>query len=181
MYFPRKINYFRVNSKILELFYKSFLESLISFALTCWGGNVRMNNKEKINQIIKKANKIISRTSHSPSNLCDFDSLYHVNCQRKILSILKDQSHPLSGEILFSSRSGRPLAIKCNKNRYTHFFLPHALKGLDRRALKTAQSLLRSLEITLWSMHGWRQCRSSVGTHWPQCMSRLHSNDRRSF
>ena len=130
MYFLRKINYFRVNSKILELFYKSFLESLISFALTCWGGNVRMNNKERINQIIKKANKIISKTSHSPSNICDFDSLYHVNCQKKILSIIKDQSHPLSGEILFSSRSGRPLTIKSNKNRYKNSFLPHALKLL---------------------------------------------------
>ena len=48
MFFLRKLNYFHVDKTILELFYTSTIQSIISFCIIAWGGNVTAMNKQKI-------------------------------------------------------------------------------------------------------------------------------------
>ena len=62
LYFLRKLKYFHIDNTLLVLFYKSILQSIISFSLTCWGGNTKTNCKVKINNIVKKAEMICKTT-----------------------------------------------------------------------------------------------------------------------
>ena len=124
LHFLRRLKYFHIDNKLLVLFYQSILQSIICFSLTCWGGNTRHSSKEKINNIVKKAERICK------SIFPDFDCLYIMNCQRKILSIQKDMSHPLFDQILYSKRSKRPIPLKCKRERYRNSFMPTSIKLL---------------------------------------------------
>ena len=50
----------------------------------------------------------------------------------KVLCILKDKSHPLHNQIIFSERSGRPLSLRANRERYRSSFLPSAIRFLQK-------------------------------------------------
>ena len=39
LYFVRKLGQFKVDRTFSTLFYKPAIESLLSFCITCWGGN----------------------------------------------------------------------------------------------------------------------------------------------
>ena len=124
LYFLRKLKYFNVDNTLLKLFYKSIIESVISFSLVCWGGNAREINKGQINNVIKKAEKMCN------VSFPDFEYLLILNCQKKILSIKKDMSHPLFEHIKFSTRSNRPISIRCKRDRYKNSFLSASIRLL---------------------------------------------------
>ena len=125
MYFLRKLNSFNVDNTILQLFYSSALQSIFTFCLICWGGNIKVCDQEKIERMIKRASKISNFTFE------DFNTIYSKLCHKKVLNILKDKSHPLNTQIIFSERSGRPLSIRSNRERYTSSFLPSAVRLLQ--------------------------------------------------
>ena len=125
MYFLRKLKSFQVDNTILQLFYSSALQSIFTFCLICWGGNTKICDKDKIEKIIKRASRISNFTFE------DFNSIYSRLCNKKVLAILKDESHPLNKQIIFSERSGRPLSIRSNRERYTSSFLPSAVRLLQ--------------------------------------------------
>ena len=58
LYFMRKLNEFHIDHTIISLFYSSTMESIFSFCLIAWGGNITCNDENKINSIIKKVQKI---------------------------------------------------------------------------------------------------------------------------
>ena len=39
LYFVRKLGQFNVDRTLISLFYQSVIESILSFCITCWGGN----------------------------------------------------------------------------------------------------------------------------------------------
>ena len=125
MYFLRKLNSFNVDNTILQLFYSSALQSIFTFCLICWGGNIKVCDQEKIEKLIKRASKISNFTFE------DFNTIYSKLCHKKVLNILKDKSHPLNTQIIFSERSGRPLSIRSNRERDTSSFLPSAVRLLQ--------------------------------------------------
>ena len=82
LYFLRKLKSFHVDNVIMSLFYKATMESLVTFCITCWGGNARGKERERLDGLIKKAGKITRSTI--PSS----DELYLSNCSKKINSII---------------------------------------------------------------------------------------------
>jgi len=114
-----------VDNTILQLFFTSVLGSIFKFCIVCWGGNTRACDKERINRIIKRASKI------SNCNFESFDEIHVKLTTNKILCILKNESHPLHHQILFSERSGRPLSIRASRERYKTSFLPLAIRFLQ--------------------------------------------------
>ena len=125
MFFLRKLVYFNVDSTLLCLFYRSVVESLLTFCLTAWGGNTRIKDKEKINRLIRKASKLSSYDFHY------LNELYHISCSRKINTISQDSQHPMHSQIKRSARSNRPLLLLCNKEKYKRSFLPSSIKLLS--------------------------------------------------
>uniref|UniRef100_A0A8C6NVM8 Reverse transcriptase domain-containing protein n=1 Tax=Nothobranchius furzeri TaxID=105023 RepID=A0A8C6NVM8_NOTFU len=50
----RTLRSFNVCSKMLQIFYKSVVESVISSAIICWGSTIRSRDLKRINSLIKK-------------------------------------------------------------------------------------------------------------------------------
>ena len=48
LYLLRKLNYFSVDQNILTLFYKSFIESVLSFSFMCWFHSLRVKNRNSL-------------------------------------------------------------------------------------------------------------------------------------
>ena len=118
LYFLRTLISFHVDKTLLCIFYKAIVESVICFALTCWGGNSNKFQTNKIDVIIHKCNRLCQVNDLFTS----FYFLFLCKCRSKIISILKDNTHPLSSLVGFSERSGKLLVINCRLKRYRKFF-----------------------------------------------------------
>ena len=122
MHFVRKLNFFKIDKTLISLFYRSIINSVISFCICAWGGNTAQRDICKIDRVTRQARKITNEDQ------CDFKELFEKACINKITRILKDTSHPFHNQILFSSRSNRVLLIRSRKERFKNSFLPLAIK-----------------------------------------------------
>ena len=52
LYFVRKLGQFKVGRTIITLFYKSVIESVLSFCITCWGGNSLKGDRIIVDRIM---------------------------------------------------------------------------------------------------------------------------------
>jgi len=59
LYFLRKLNVFNVDKTMMCLFYKSFIESVFTFSIIAWYGNLNFRGKNHQNNIVKVAGKVI--------------------------------------------------------------------------------------------------------------------------
>ena len=48
MFFHRKLNYFKIDSCRLQMFYKTLLQSVLSFGLVCAFGNMYIQDQKKL-------------------------------------------------------------------------------------------------------------------------------------
>ena len=95
----RKLNTFHVDNTLLILFFNSCIQSIYSFCIVSWGGNCAVKEKNKINAVIKRSEKIIKT-----KQLSRFDELFHDSCVKKLASIIKDATlttHPVFNYIIF--------------------------------------------------------------------------------
>ena len=122
MHFVRKLNFFKIDKTLISLFYRSIINSVISFCICAWGGNTAQRDISKIDRVTRQARKITNEDQF------DFKELFQKACVNKITKILKDTSHPLHNQIIFSSRSNRVLLIRSRKERFKNSFLPLAVK-----------------------------------------------------
>ena len=58
LYFLRKLRSFKVNPEILLLFYRATIESIITYGINCWGSLIMTKDKERINRLIRKSEKL---------------------------------------------------------------------------------------------------------------------------
>ena len=58
LYFVRKLGQFKVDRILIALFYKSVIESVLSFCITCWGGNSSKGDRINVDRIIKISDRI---------------------------------------------------------------------------------------------------------------------------
>ena len=98
------------------------MESIVLFCITCWGGNIKNQDKEKIDRVIKKASKV------SSIEFMNFDALHTSTCVKKLKIIMEDPSHPLAIQVVKSVRSGRIVHLKCNRERYRKSFMPNSIR-----------------------------------------------------
>ena len=53
------MNTFNVNTKMMTLFYKSFIESVLSFSVIVWLGNLNLGERNKLGQFVSVAGKVM--------------------------------------------------------------------------------------------------------------------------
>ena len=58
--FVRNLGQFKVDRKLIALFYKSVIESVLSFCINCWGGNSSKGDRIKVDRIFKKNSQTMS-------------------------------------------------------------------------------------------------------------------------
>ena len=129
MYFLRKLNALKVTKSILNIFYSTTIQSIFTFGITCWGGNICEQDKKKINGIIKKASRICA------CELPTIEELYTTYCTKKAKRILSDNKHPLYSEYIRSERSTRLISKKTRTERYRKSFIPSSIRILQQTQL----------------------------------------------
>lgn len=125
LYFLRKLRSLNIASHILHIFYTATIQSVITFGITCWGGNMTEGDEAKLNRLIRKAGKITK---------CDLPllkELYESKTKEKGASILSNVKHPLHKEYITSSRSGRLLSKASRTERYRKSFVPSSIRLLQ--------------------------------------------------
>ena len=127
LFFLRKLNKFNVNKTLMALFYRSFIESILTFSMVCWYGNLNEKDKKRISKIVNICSKIIGDQQTSLSELFDKRVI------RKANSILNSKfEHPLECEFdpLPSGRRFRVPILKTNRSK--HFFINRVIGYLNR-------------------------------------------------
>ena len=89
MFFLRKLNSFHVDKTLLSLFYRSTIQSIISFCIIAWGGNISVLCKTKIDRCVKRAEKITCSSFDFVDDLITSLSL-------KKIKQIENSDHPLA-------------------------------------------------------------------------------------
>ncbi len=92
LFFLRKLKYFSVCSSMMSLFYKQFIESVLSFCIVAWFGNLNLSNKNRLGSLVKVACKIISVNQIGPTEI------FQNSVVKKAQVILCATDHPLHTE-----------------------------------------------------------------------------------
>ena len=130
LFYLRKLSSFYIDKTLLRLFYRAFIESVLSFALVSWFGNLSLQDKNSLNQIIKWAGRIIGEPQLTMA------ALYDTQLQRKASAIRNDCSHPLHGEFQLLRSGCRFVAPKGRTERYRSSFIPTAIVMLNSKATR---------------------------------------------
>lgn len=144
LYFLRQLKKFKVGKKIMVLFYRATIETILTFSVTVWFGRATVAQKNKLQNIAKTASRIIG-CEQPPIH-----DLYEKRLSNKASSIIADPSHP--GHNMFSLLpSGRRLRhVAARTARFRDSFYPAAV-----RAVSTNTAVLSVL-------HTKQQCEDSA-------------------
>ena len=88
----------------------------------CWGGNVSKSEKRRIDDIVRKAERVTGECQPS------VDSVYLDLLRGKLEMVWSDSSHPLHGQLRIPRGSGRLGLPYAGTNRHPASFLPQAIK-----------------------------------------------------
>lgn len=131
IYLLRKLNHFSVSQPILCTFYRSFIESLLTFSFICWFHNLSVRDKNSLNNIVKLSSKIIGVQAPSLNFLCNRQVV------RKARSIADMSDHILNYEFSLMPSGRRYLAPVRKTNRYSNSFIPVAIRLLNSEGSST--------------------------------------------
>ena len=127
LFLLRKLKSFDVSQHILQLVYRSLIESVLSFNIITWYGNVSGKNKVKLARVVNTASKLIGNNQNQLS------SIYKDALKRKSTQILYDPAHPLN-QAFQKLPSGRRLKVPlAKKNIFKKSFVPSAILILNAK------------------------------------------------
>ena len=84
-----KLQSFDVSQHILELAYRGLIESILSFNIVTWYGNVNSKNRTKLARTVNISTKLIVLENNQLSNI------YNEALTRKTVQIFHDEAHPV--------------------------------------------------------------------------------------
>ena len=110
--------------KLLELFYRATVESVLTFNGLCFHGCLKEQDKERLSKVTKTASKLIGQ------HVTDLQTLFEAKAVKRLRTILNDPTHPLCDVLLAqtSARSGRLISFRSRTNRFLRSFLPTAVR-----------------------------------------------------
>ena len=89
LYLLLKLRFIDVSRELLQIVYKSLVESVLTFNIVVWYGNLGVKRKAKLARIVGMAGKITGAKQDSLSDL------YLTAVERKTARILDDAKHRL--------------------------------------------------------------------------------------
>ena len=121
----RKMARFEVKSEILKIFYLSTICGVWRYCLICWGGNVNKTDRSRLDDIVKRAARVIGE------DLETVESVYQNLLRQKLDRVWEDTEHPLHDRLSGQQSlrgSGRLRLPYLNTNRHRDSFIPRAIK-----------------------------------------------------
>ena len=115
LYFMKKLKSFSVCSKLLELFYWSTAESVVTFNSLCYLGSLKEQDKARLSKITQTATRLIGRP------VPDLQAHFEAKAVKRLEAIHRDPIHPLA-------RSGRLISFRAKTSRFHSSFLPAAVR-----------------------------------------------------
>ncbi len=125
LFLLRKLRSFGVSEKVLETVYKSLIQSLLSFNISVWFGNLSVKNRNKLGRVVNLASKIIGNPQDQLAEL------YNVSVQKKAVAIVLDNLHPLHHHFETLPSGKRFRVPLCRKNMFKRSFIPNAISALN--------------------------------------------------
>ncbi|XP_076447935.1 uncharacterized protein LOC143284795 isoform X2 [Babylonia areolata] len=119
LFFMKKLKAFYVCPKLLELFYRTTVESILTNSL-CIFGAMKEHDKARLVRIPKTASRLIG------APVADLQTLFETKAVRRLWAI-HDKSHPLSEE-LGHQASARMQSVRTRTNRFYNSFEPTAIR-----------------------------------------------------
>ncbi len=112
--FLRQLKRFRVSRPAMIHFYRSTIESILTFSMLVWYGSTTSQDKTRLEKVVRRASKIIGCNS-----LPSLTSLYTTRLIRKANKIITDHSHPAHYlfNLLPSGRRYRSIKSKTSRFR----------------------------------------------------------------
>uniref|UniRef100_A0A8C7YJU6 Reverse transcriptase domain-containing protein n=1 Tax=Oryzias sinensis TaxID=183150 RepID=A0A8C7YJU6_9TELE len=125
LHFLRVLRKHNLDPSLLTTFYRTSIESLLTYCITVWYGSGTMADRERLQRVVKAAQRIIG------SPLPSLSDMYSSRCLSRAGKIIKDCSHPGSGlfDLLPSGR--RYSCIRSRTNRLKNSFFPKAITILN--------------------------------------------------
>ena len=105
-----------LDKTLMTLFYRSFVESVVTFSLICWYGSITVKQKNSLSKLIKLSSRITG------SNQKGLEELYQKQMLKRVDSILSNSSHPLQAEFQMLPSGSRFKLPRLKKN----YFVPTA-------------------------------------------------------
>ena len=104
----KKLKSFSVCPKLLELFYMSTVESVVTFNSLCHFGGLKEQDKARLSKITKTASRLIVRP------VPDLQAHFGAKAVKRLEAIHRDPTHPLCTELQAhtSVRSGRLISFR---------------------------------------------------------------------
>ena len=114
-----------LDSSLLVTFYRSTIESLLTYAVSVWHSSCTEADRKRLQRVTKTAQKIIG------CPLPPIATIYNSRCLSRARSIIKDPSHPGFDllELLPSGRRYKALPVRTN--RMKNSFFPKAVTSLN--------------------------------------------------
>ena len=129
LFFLRKLKNVNINVTILNLFYKSVVQSVINFCIICWFGGLTKKDKMLIDRIVRRARKI------GCTDVCDAEELFSNNVIKKIQAILEVEDHPLYRYYHLLPSGNRLTSLYCRTNRFKNTFVPTSIRKYNKSSL----------------------------------------------
>ena len=123
----RKLNSIGADSAILDMFYKSIVQSVLSFSLICVFGSLRSRDKAAFLVVVKQARRITGTQLETP------EAIYNAQVCSKVDMILSDPSHPLHNKFTMSRRGDRLLQRRIRTQRFNNSFVPSAVRWYNMK------------------------------------------------
>lgn len=125
LHFLQQLKKFRVSRVAMTHFYRSTIESVLTFSMLVWFCHTTAQDKARMERVVRRASKIIGCSLRSLS------SLFSTGIIRKAKNIIADHFHPAHHLFNLLPSGRRYRSIKTSTSRFRDSTYPLAIRHLN--------------------------------------------------
>jgi hypothetical protein len=121
----RQLKQFGVDKTIMQMFYKSFIQSILCFNFICWYGSLTVQCKNQLIRIVTTAEKVMGLSVEK------LHLLHKKQTMKKASKIRLDSEHVLNCKYKTLPSGRRLQTLKVNTNRFRMSFIPSSIRFIN--------------------------------------------------
>ena len=126
MYCLRKLRSLNIKKDILRVFYRSFIESVLSYGFLCWFDGLSLKNKNILTRVVNLGSKIVGQKQEGLAKL------YECRAMKKAAKVASDETHILFHHYKLLPSGRRYQSLKFKTNRTQNSFIPSSIRILNK-------------------------------------------------
>ena len=125
LFFLRRLKKFGLCRKILELFYRSTIESILTFSIAVWYGTSTQQQRKKLDRVVRTASRIVG------TELTPIDDIFRKRAVSRARLVIKDGSHPANHLFTLLPSKKRYRSMRTRTVRYHDSLFPTTIRLLN--------------------------------------------------